>query len=64
MIACENPECSIEWYHFSCVGLTSDQSPEMWLCPQCKTVPNGTNETDAAVAVVETIGEGVTVTRK
>lgn len=26
MIACENPECAIEWYHFACVGLKADVS--------------------------------------
>jgi hypothetical protein len=24
MIACENPDCLIEWYHFTCVNLTSE----------------------------------------
>jgi hypothetical protein len=24
MIACENPECSIEWFHFACVGLLKE----------------------------------------
>ncbi len=26
MIACENPDCSIEWFHFGCVGLTAEVS--------------------------------------
>lgn len=21
MVACENPDCAIEWFHFECVGL-------------------------------------------
>lgn len=24
MIACENPDCETEWFHFSCVGLTAE----------------------------------------
>ena len=23
MVACENPDCPIEWFHFRCVGLTT-----------------------------------------
>lgn len=26
MIACENPDCSIEWFHFACVGLKAEVS--------------------------------------
>ena len=26
MIACENPECAIEWFHFACVGLKAEVS--------------------------------------
>jgi hypothetical protein len=24
MVACDNPRCSVEWYHFGCVGLDSE----------------------------------------
>lgn len=23
MVACDNPECSVEWFHFECVGLSA-----------------------------------------
>lgn len=37
MIACDNPECSIEWFHFQCVGL--DVKPKgNWFCPNCKNL--------------------------
>jgi hypothetical protein len=26
MIACENPDCLVEWFHFGCVGLVSEVS--------------------------------------
>ena len=26
MIACENPDCAIEWFHFPCVGLKVEVS--------------------------------------
>ena len=34
MVACDNPSCSIEWFHFSCVGLTSAPEGD-WYCPDC-----------------------------
>jgi hypothetical protein len=24
MVACENPDCAIEWFHFECVGLKTE----------------------------------------
>lgn len=34
MIACDNPECAIEWFHYPCVGLTKTPRGK-WYCPQC-----------------------------
>ena len=28
MIACEHPECPVEWFHFECVGLTPENRPK------------------------------------
>ena len=28
MIACDNVECPIEWFHFECVGLTPENRPK------------------------------------
>jgi hypothetical protein len=37
MIACDNPNCKIEWYHYSCVGVTEHpKDDEHWICPFCK----------------------------
>ena len=34
MICCDNPGCSIEWFHYGCVGIT--EAPRgKWYCPQC-----------------------------
>lgn len=34
MIACENPECLIEWFHLPCVGL--QKAPKgKWFCKEC-----------------------------
>lgn len=35
MIACDNSECSFEWYHYSCVGIKR-RPKGSWLCPKCK----------------------------
>ncbi|XP_072165986.1 uncharacterized protein [Diadema setosum] len=34
MIACDNPRCTVEWYHFTCVGVTKVPKDE-WFCPFC-----------------------------
>jgi hypothetical protein len=34
MVACDNEECPIEWFHCSCVNLTKMPKNE-WLCPTC-----------------------------
>lgn len=34
MVACDNDECEIEWFHYDCVGIT--QPPKgKWFCPDC-----------------------------
>lgn len=38
MIACDNPDCPIEWFHFGCVGMTAENRPKNdWFCPDCRT---------------------------
>lgn len=34
MVGCDNPECTIEWFHFGCVGLSSKPKGK-WFCPVC-----------------------------
>ena len=36
MVGCENPECTVEWFHLACVGLTEDTTPEVWYCFTCR----------------------------
>ena len=33
MIACDNEDCPIEWFHYPCVGVSTP--PASWLCPLC-----------------------------
>lgn len=35
MIACENPQCKIEWFHMNCVGLTRSPKDD-WFCANCR----------------------------
>lgn len=34
MIACDNSNCSREWFHYSCVGLESPPKGK-WYCKEC-----------------------------
>ena len=37
MICCDIDECLLQWYHYSCVGLTPDDIPDGdWYCPDCR----------------------------
>jgi hypothetical protein len=38
MVACENPECAIEWFHFECVGLKTEPA-DPWFCASCREPP-------------------------
>jgi len=36
MIACENETCAVEWFHFACVGLSTDAKIKgKWFCNAC-----------------------------
>lgn len=33
MVACDNPDCPYEWFHYGCIGLTEDpDANEKWFC--------------------------------
>ena len=34
MIACDNPDCSREWFHYSCVGIITPPKGK-WFCADC-----------------------------
>lgn len=34
MVACDNPGCPYEWFHWNCVGLKSEPQGR-WFCPEC-----------------------------
>ncbi|KAL0479214.1 hypothetical protein AKO1_008035 [Acrasis kona] len=36
MIACDDYDCPVEWYHFACVGINPETPPNgEWYCPTC-----------------------------
>ncbi|XP_015574058.2 PHD finger protein ING1 [Ricinus communis] len=39
MVACDNPNCTIEWFHFGCVGL-KEQPKGKWYCSDCAALKN------------------------
>jgi hypothetical protein len=47
MIACDNPDCPVEWFHLGCVGLTSQNRPRgKWFCPECRAVSGSEEDGD------------------
>lgn len=51
MIACDNPSCKIEWFHWSCVGINVEPKGN-WICPGCQKEldDNTVKPTDNAAA--------------
>ena len=35
MVACDGPYCSIEWFHYECVGLQEHPKSDKWFCTDC-----------------------------
>lgn len=38
MVACDNPQCPIEWFHFACVKLEEEPKGK-WFCEKCRPTP-------------------------
>jgi len=36
MVACDNPDCLLEWFHYACVDITAPPKGK-WYCPRCAT---------------------------
>ncbi|CAL8465041.1 g4576 [Coccomyxa elongata] len=37
MVACDNPDCPVEWFHFECVGMDA-QPKGKWYCRDCEAL--------------------------
>lgn len=42
MIGCDYPNCRIQWFHCSCLRMTSVPKGK-WLCPDCRKIKKQTN---------------------
>lgn len=37
MIGCDNPDCTRQWFHYACVGITKEPNKKAkWYCDDCK----------------------------
>ncbi|TPX36619.1 hypothetical protein SmJEL517_g01159 [Synchytrium microbalum] len=50
MVACDNDNCDIEWFHWGCVGLTSTPKGS-WYCPTCTARGFGRSGANGAASV-------------
>ena len=42
MIGCNNDQCPIEWFHFSCLKMPPSEAPKgKWYCPECHKSKQG-----------------------
>ena len=39
MVGCDNPTCSYQWFHLSCLKLKSLPKCTHWYCPDCRKIP-------------------------
>ena len=39
MVGCDNPTCTMEWFHFNCLKLDSEPKTKKWYCPDCSKLP-------------------------
>ncbi|KAI9788359.1 MAG: hypothetical protein M1816_006962 [Peltula sp. TS41687] len=60
MVACDAKDCSREWFHLSCVGLTKPPGKnEVWYCDECKeNLSKKGRDEDAAKAIAGGGGGG------
>ena len=44
MVACQNENCEVDWFHLNCVGLNQPPSADdVWFCPTCVVDVNDQN---------------------
>ena len=39
MVGCDNPTCTMEWFHFDCLKLDSESKTKTWYCPDSSKLP-------------------------
>ncbi|ODV97568.1 hypothetical protein PACTADRAFT_140018 [Pachysolen tannophilus NRRL Y-2460] len=70
MIACDNPKCKIEWFHYKCLGFkTNEKVPDTWYCKPCtelmekKKNKNKKKSTTSAASVTPDDNKNSTIKR-
>lgn len=44
MVGCDNNDCKLKWFHFSCVGLKTKPRRKVWFCSKaCERISNHSN---------------------
>lgn len=57
MIACDNPDCKYEWFHWACVRVTKQPDDDQkWYCPECR--PKMLGQAGGAPASAQGMGKG------
>ncbi|XP_038065836.1 uncharacterized protein LOC119735944 [Patiria miniata] len=65
MIACDGESCSVEWYHYECVGLTAATIPNgEWLCDNCKPCSSSSSTLNNSVEASSSTSEAVSAKAK
>ncbi|KAF8270371.1 hypothetical protein EI94DRAFT_1723065 [Lactarius quietus] len=44
MVACDHPQCKLEWFHLDCVGLTEAPHSRTWYCRDCEPLVRKTEQ--------------------
>jgi hypothetical protein len=39
MVYCDNENCDIKWFHFTCLKLSNEPKSKLWYCPDCRKLP-------------------------
>ena len=63
MIACDNADCAVGWYHYECVGVR--RAPRgRWFCPDCCAATAAAAETKNNNAAPKKTGTGAKANAK
>ncbi len=66
MVACDEPTCPIEWFHYECIGLKKAPTTQKWFCENCSKIQsnacadNDLNPTEGITSISQ--GDEIKVT--
>ena len=56
MVACDGPNCSIQWFHYECVGLQEEPKSKKWFCTDCSK-KSVSSDDDVKIVKISKAGE-------